>query len=77
MSNQDFSHALSKKQKIASKEEEEAAAAGYSKAHKVVDLNLKNENMIVCLDMCYFCFDVLIAHLNNYEDPVATFSNKQ
>lgn len=50
MSRQDFSHGLSKKQKIAVKEEEDmAAAAGYSKAHKVVDLNLKNENMIVCL----------------------------
>lgn len=76
MSRQD--HGFSKKQKIASsgKEEEDTAVAGHSKAHKV-DLNLKNENMIVCPDMCYFCFDVLIAQLNNYEDPIPTFSNKQ
>ena len=72
----DFNPDLSKKQKIVSKDEEEAAAAGHCEAHKVVDLNLKNENMVVCSEMCYFCFDVLIAHLNNLEDPAANFLNK-
>lgn len=37
----------------------------------------KSERTIVCLDMCYFCFDVLYAHLHRHGAPETpnTFPN--
>jgi len=34
-------------------------------------LALKNMSMVVSHDMCFFCFDVLSNHLNQYEPPSA------
>jgi len=70
------SHHHSKKQKLGNHSKDDGA--GHSKEHhRTVDLNKKNENMVISLDMCFFCFDVLISHLDNrYEDPVPKFSNR-
>lgn len=79
MSRNDLQHGFNKKQKINNHSSAREDAVGQSKQdqHKIMDLNPKrNESMIVCLDMCYFCFDVLVSHLNQFEDPVPRFSNK-
>ena len=38
----------------------------------------RNERLIVCNDMCYFCFDVLFAHLHRHDPPETpnTFPNE-
>lgn len=72
----EFNHGFNKKQKITNYLKEDDAGHSKSHHHKTADLNLKNENLVVSIDMCFFCFDVLISHLNQYEDPIPKFSNK-
>lgn len=55
----------SKKQKTADTSSEDG--------QKIVDL--KNEGMIICMDMCFYCFDVLASHLHKHDAPVPTFSD--
>jgi len=59
----------SKKQKIDSKlSKREDFAGGHCGSSK---------DKIVCPAMCFFCFDVIVSHLNQDSDPVPTFANKQ
>lgn len=61
-----------KKQKV-----DDLSDHGSAEDKKIVDKNLKNEGMIVCLDMCFYCFDVLVSHLNSQSVPVSKFTNQK
>lgn len=36
--------------------------------HNYHSNNCKN-NVVVCVEMCFFCFDVLYCHLNQFDPP--------
>ncbi|OQV17966.1 AMME syndrome candidate gene 1-like protein [Hypsibius exemplaris] len=60
--------------------ESSSSKDGHSSKHTTTNLALikpRSERLIVCHDMCYFCFDVLFAHLHRHDPPETpnTFPN--
>ncbi|KFM64944.1 AMMECR1-like protein, partial [Stegodyphus mimosarum] len=39
--------------------------------HHNYQQNIYKHGVVVCVEMCFFCFDVLYCHLNQFDPPKA------
>ena len=76
MSKSNSDHMSIKKQKLLDHPSTSSRDDGCSsRDHKITDMNSSKNKMIACLDMCFFCFDVLGSHLKLNEEPTPRFTN--